>query len=314
MHHRRFASPSVGARRFRALAVIAPLAVAALLGGCPGPEPQTIGSGGATSAASGTDATTSTGVIVDGGATGGNGGSVAAGGAGGGGGGSCIGGLLCKGTCVTDLTTIDHCGGCAPCPTNNVSMAQCNGGMCLLNCNPGWVNLSTNPAKPNCDTQVKRVFVTKYGVQGFPAVGGTAADADTNCNTLASSLGGTWFAWISAHGKPVANRLPTNPPTAYFRLDGLIATTAKALAQGLPLANPINVAQDMSVLSPSDSENVWTGSTETGQPTMSDCGGWSSNATILGTVGSYSATATPTWTNLMMVACNVTQRLYCFEH
>ncbi len=156
------------------------------------------------------------------------------------------------------------------------------------------------------------MFVTK---NAMPADMGGVAGADTACQTAAGigGLTGTYVAWISAAGDAASGDIPTGKPL--IRTDGMpIVANASDLYKGgmTMLMNPIDHDEEGNAVT----GYAWTGTSQSGVPSGSDCAGWTT--TNLGaTVGSVSST-TLEWTNIFPnppdpLACSAMNHLYCFR-
>jgi hypothetical protein len=322
MKHRRSA-PHVAFRSRGALglALFSLITGGVAIGGCPGPDPRTIASGGASSSV--TSASSSEG----GGRTTGSGGDVAASGSGGKGGGmptldgGCDSGMN---PCCADLTSDpSNCGQCGyVCALDNASGTSCVAGKCKPVCLAGYADLKhQQQTDDGCETQARRVFVTKNPVL-MPISGGLAG-ADTICTMEAHAPGGpgntfAWRAWLSDSTVVKSPKQWTNVwQNAYVLVDNTTAV-AKNFSDFFAGANTslLNAIDKDSVGALVTSGMTWTGTDATGAPTTHDCLGWTSpnggaNSPTVGATNHADAG----WTdNPSVASCAATTvRLFCFE-
>jgi hypothetical protein len=322
MQHVRFAS-RVATTAWRARFWAPPLALAALggavLGGCPGPEPHAISSG-----SGGDGRTTSSGVggvRLDGGQVGGAGGMTTTSTDNGAGGNVCSGPNLtqCPDGCFNLDTNADHCSACnSPCQMTGVdpTTRQCVGGACVITCLKGFVK--PDPMKPLC-VPAKRVFVSSTqlmpnfsfsgGLHGITAADALCSEAAANATLTPPGNNASWKAWLSAGTAGADAHVVGSFMGAYTLVDGTIVALTSELSTGL-LRNPIDLTEANGL---TDTANgVWTGTDAGGNPSGTDCTGWSST-TGVATIGDAS-TKTSSWTDSGQTgSCGVSRRLYCFE-
>ena len=156
------------------------------------------------------------------------------------------------------------------------------------------------------------MFVTK---DSYPADMGGVVGADALCQAAAQGkLTGTYVAWISAEGDAASTDIPAGKPL--IRRDGMpIVATAEDLFKGgaTMLLNPIDRDQEGNPVT----GYAWTGTNQLGQPTLTDCSGWSQAANGGATVGSVASTGLE-WTNtipepLTQLQCSSNNHVYCFR-
>ncbi len=186
------------------------------------------------------------------------------------------------------------CGGSATCPASCASHADCAGGTVCSGgvCARGY-----------------RMFVTQ---STFGANFGSIAAADARCRAAAdaAALPGHFRAWLSVAGSSASARLE-HVAGPIYRMDGsvprVIASNWDDLVDGVSVA----IATDEYGV-PHPNAYVWTGTTDAGAATGSDCAGWtSSSAATFATSGNASAAAFSTFFGAQ--ACNRSHRLYCLE-
>jgi hypothetical protein len=145
------------------------------------------------------------------------------------------------------------------------------------------------------------------------------ADHACQASADASSLGGTWRAWLSDSSTAAPSHVYA-PPSGYVLLDGtLVAASQSALLSGA-LAHAIDQTELGGPVTDGNTE-VWTGTDGTGASvnggfcTNTSNRDWSTTSTSAGTplVGHLNA-ADATWSAAYLQVCNRTNvRLYCFE-
>lgn len=172
---------------------------------------------------------------------------------------------------------------------------------------------------PNCQFDTNacltgssyRVFLTQTDYNGD--LGGiSGADAKCAQQAAASSLGGTWKAWISTPSSSAKQRL-YHSTVPYKRLDNVtIANNWQDLNDGT-LAAPINVTSTGQVMS---SGEAWSATNADGNyGSVGTCQSWTSSTSsgiYIGSTGQVFATNS-FWTNWGYDYCNQSHRLYCFE-
>ncbi len=223
-----------------------------------------------------------------------------------------------EGGCGADLLNDpQNCGECgrACWKDERVDVPRCVEGVCASFCASGFANfdMPESGEDDGCEAEGRRVFVTAEAYVGGQL--GGLNGADELCQGLANGqkLGGTWRAWLSAEStNSVAGRFEREPPAPYILLDATpVADSWEALTVEGGLDSPITLTETMSPVAGA-SANVWTGTTPTGLPTQTNCGGWSSEQAF-GTVGNYAATSAQWTVSNSSVPCASLARLYCFE-
>jgi len=143
--------------------------------------------------------------------------------------------------------------------------------------------------------------------------GSGAAAGDSICNYLASEAGlpyaDSFVAWLSEGDTGAVDRLAYDGP--WIRLDGVKVADGKTdLTDGL-LHAPINLTETGEYLS---NNGVWTGTTHDGEPTLTDCDGWTSaEGGATGSTGRANR-AELAWTNHTQSPCNGDYlHLYCIS-
>jgi hypothetical protein len=202
-------------------------------------------------------------------------------------------GLECNGICVDPQFDNDNCGGCGmPCMVGEV----CAQAACLPK---------------------KYVFVSTYKFHGN--FGGPLY-ADAACNDLAggAQLPGSYFAWVSDFQQQGPAMQVPNGEGAYLLPNGpLIASSWEDLLDG-QLLRPIDRNQFGGDIEPSPACGmefaVWTGTTDTGLPTDSNCNSWSAADNMAtGRVGNPK-TAGPGWSESACAAsCGLPLPVYCVQ-
>lgn len=153
-----------------------------------------------------------------------------------------------------------------------------------------------------------KVFVTSETYTGN--LGGLAG-ADAKCQALADAAGltGTWRAWLSTATENAKDRVSNRK---YVRTDGaLVAINIGDLTDNT-IANPINIDESGNQIT--IDLFVWTGTTSIGVASSdARCNDWTSGTpSVMGRRGVSTAT-TGMWTSVFTTACDVSNRLYCFE-
>lgn len=164
----------------------------------------------------------------------------------------------------------------------------------------------------------KRVFVTSTTYNGN--LGGlTGADAKCQARANATSLGGTWKAWLSDSRTSASSRL-THATVPYKRVDGFtVASDWKDLTDG-SLQESIRVTELKTKLGDQGSffSKAWTNTKANGQiaDAYSSCNNWTSGSASTGNgwAGTFLNRDTQ-WTESGSDPCSVinTNHLYCFE-
>jgi len=164
----------------------------------------------------------------------------------------------------------------------------------------------------NGDREEYRVFVTADDYKGN--LGGLFG-ADKICQDLASELGGKWMAWLSDSNIVAKDRLH-HSSLPYKLLNGkTIANNWDDLIGSEDLTVPINVDKDGNTIS--SPFNVFTNTKDDGdrfsRKDSKTCKGWTNNGGgRTGRVGEAGKIDSE-WTNSLDIACNVNNRIYCFE-
>ena len=151
---------------------------------------------------------------------------------------------------------------------------------------------------------------------------GGLAGADAICQTRATNrmaplppLPGTYKAWLStgtgADESPATGRIRQSGQP-YLRVDGALIAANWADLLTPPLANPIQVTENLDTVIPS---SVWTNTEPNGTELQfpADCGDWLNGSS--GTAGAGVTFQTDAnWTNGAAAQCNLAaSRLYCFQ-
>jgi len=165
-----------------------------------------------------------------------------------------------------------------------------------------------------CSLHAKRVFISSDNYSGD--LGGLAG-ADLSCQTLAtaSSLNGTWKAWLSDSVNNVNDRF-THSNYPYILIDETtkIADDWNSLTT-LGLLSIIDKNEKNKTVA---SSNVWTNTNNDGLAVYNNpifvCNDWNiKNKRILGVFGKNNLYTTAQWSNFGPATCNTQRRLYCFE-
>ena len=163
-------------------------------------------------------------------------------------------------------------------------------------------------------------FVTSEGswadLGSWQGATGTGVDAgDSLCRRAARNAGlpapDSYVAWLSTAGVDAADRLTIDGP--WKLVDGVRIAGSKAdLTDGLLFA-PISVTELGTALT--DWSTVWTGTTESGTATGTDCLGWTSpDFADLGDFG-VSSRSTSVWSAYVgSLHCDLVGSLYCFSN
>jgi hypothetical protein len=189
-------------------------------------------------------------------------------------------------------TALDCGGPCAPCSYGESCEvdADCEGNVC---------------AAGTCSA--KRVFVTSTSHQGN--FGGlAAADAECNARAAAANLGGTWTAWLSDGSTNAIDRIVDQ---AYWKLDGFKVFDDKAqiTSTSRPTWGIDRNEFNVEVMA----EQAWTGTNNAGASIVSNCMGWTTNAS--NQTGWAGWPATPSsWSAYGQYPCNLAHRFVCFEN
>jgi hypothetical protein len=162
-------------------------------------------------------------------------------------------------------------------------------------------------------TPPRRVFVTKAlrtGANGGPA------GADEVCAQEAkiAMLTGTFVAWLSTPTSKAIDKLRTD--AAFITTDGQILWNKRAdIEAGIGPKVPITA--DSRGMPVTGFTQVWTGADGSGQPTVENCNGWTSNAAgLTGGAGVFGGTGKE-WTQAAAPShlrdCGQSAPLLCFE-
>jgi hypothetical protein len=164
----------------------------------------------------------------------------------------------------------------------------------------------------------KTVFVTVgpsgVGYQGYKLLGLTGADAKCQARATAASLDGTYKAWLSSAAVNASDRL-SHSTGPYVLTNGTkVADDWADLIDSDDLYAAINVDE----FGGSRSTYVWTATnpdgTYAGNPSIKDCGGWSSTGSGQAAWVGDSGSPGSSWTNSGSSApCTAFNALYCFE-
>lgn len=153
----------------------------------------------------------------------------------------------------------------------------------------------------------KRVFATSTPTNGN--LGGLAG-ADAKCMAAATSamLGGTFVAYLSIENVVDArDRVTAAGP--WYLVNGMLAVTKAELANA-PITHAIDRDENGALVSTPD---VWTATGGAGRFLDDDCVGWTSGSALAhAAVGDTNATGNA-WVAASPDACNIANRLYCFE-
>jgi hypothetical protein len=146
----------------------------------------------------------------------------------------------------------------------------------------------------------KRVFITSTTYVGSAVR--TACDAAAG----AASLGGTWVPWLSG---PSGNAIDAITATGPWKLlDGTLVFNNHAALGAQPLM-PIVLDENGGAVSTFD--RVWTGTSNGGVSSASNCSGWSTTAND----ATYGDPNTPSsWTDVGSGPCSNPRHVYCFEN
>jgi hypothetical protein len=157
------------------------------------------------------------------------------------------------------------------------------------------------PGTADCDYAV---FVTTATVSGD--IGGVSA-ADSICAAEASTLGGTFRAWLSASTSASARVKPL-VARPYRRRDGTLVALDHAELVGGNLRAPINLSADGTIIS----AYVWTGTSPFGATLNGyTCTGFTSNSGR-GLYGASELTTTA-WSYAGDTTCLNEFHLYCIQ-
>jgi hypothetical protein len=155
----------------------------------------------------------------------------------------------------------------------------------------------------------KRVFVTSGAFPGnfYRSSGGLEA-GDAQCNLSASTLGGTWRAWLSSSSIDAIDRIEDVGPWYLVDRTTLVFSSAAQIAMGPSSA--IDMSEDGERL---PAKSVWTGTAPAGIGASDTCSDWSSDrATVEGQVGRSNMTSAA-WTSSTVETCGLYAGLYCIE-
>ena len=156
----------------------------------------------------------------------------------------------------------------------------------------------------------RRVFVTSKTVT--PNFGSLSA-ADAICQSAASSLGGTWMAWLSTSSTSAASRLE-HSADPYKLLDGTVVASDWAGLTSGTLMHAINL-DEHKTLAPS-ATTVLTGTFLSGNSASDNCSNWTTvSSSYEVAAGEADALVTDSsWTYALKGGCNATYyKLYCVE-
>ncbi len=164
----------------------------------------------------------------------------------------------------------------------------------------------------------KRVFITSQWYKGdlvsaaHAATGLAAADKICNLLAQASSVGGTWVAYLSDSSTDAIDRVPGNGPWVNVCSFGtFVAFKNRAQLQTASLGS-INCDERGTDDSFYNQQWVWTGADTMGIKVADRCNDWTSSAvTTSANVGSYQGNTQ--WSQWGQRTCDYDLRLYCFE-
>lgn len=152
------------------------------------------------------------------------------------------------------------------------------------------------------------VFVTSTLYTGD--LGGLVG-ADEKCATAASAaeLPGTFLAYLSTATADAPDRMTGTGP--WFRTDGTKAFNNKANLSTQPAVG-IDRTENGDKLS--ETNSVWTGTSQGGTASGADCAAWTSNSALeRGTMGGVGTTTGWAQDSGLTFECNVGRHLYCFQ-
>lgn len=165
------------------------------------------------------------------------------------------------------------------------------------------------PTPPISPTPVPpmRIFLSSITFDGI--LDGVAG-ADSICESLAGSVGygGTWVAFMSETNSDVVDRISEVGP--WLRMDGkLTFDSVNGMTSGFYSESP--AMDEWGNLIPTGA-NFWTGTSFNGVASDIDCGGWSANASISGTIGDANQPFTAFY-NSGSMSCAAQARLMCVQ-
>lgn len=173
---------------------------------------------------------------------------------------------------------------------------------------------SPSPTNIPTPTPKNRVFVTSTTYSGN--LGGlVGADAKCQERANAANLGGVWKAWLSDGSlSPSVRFIPSNYP--YVRLDGArIADNWTDLVDG-SLNTYINITEFGTPYNSEVWSNTKTDGTAKYTTANATCSNWTSSSNYSWAIRGVSWHSDVTWTDggdSLSLACNSSQRFYCFE-
>lgn len=159
-------------------------------------------------------------------------------------------------------------------------------------------------------TGTKRLFMTSSSYTGnLKAAGGGAtglAGGDALCNLAAqaANVNGRWVAWLSAGSTRAFDRVTSTGPWLLMGTSTVVFNNKASLA-----TTPI-VAIDRNERGQLWTGQYWTGTSNGGGGTGTDCNAWEFTSNY-GTYGDGDTEAV--WTNASYTACSNMRALLCFE-
>ncbi|HYB99566.1 MAG TPA: DUF1554 domain-containing protein [Candidatus Limnocylindrales bacterium] len=204
-------------------------------------------------------------------------------------------------------TVVDTCNGDSIDPGEECDGADLGGRSCLsLGYFGGSLACNGDCSFNTAGCRRARTFITLGTTTG--ALGGlTGADGFCQAQASGGGLGGTYRAWLSTSAKTARERIAG----IEYRL---VDDTTVAVSSGADLFDgniTANITRNQFTGTNAGS-NVWTGTNADGTAAAATCQDWTSASFgSSGTVGNNGNTAT--WTTAGSSACNLGQRLYCFE-
>ena len=165
---------------------------------------------------------------------------------------------------------------------------------------------------PECDVDVRRVFVTEAVFSGD--LGGFEG-ADTKCQDLVDSenLGGEFKAWLSVGPTGAAEHLMEHANAPYVLLDEdstAIADNWDDLTDG-DIKTPISITEKKTDVG--GKQTAWTATEADGSSTPPDCGGWTNGSNMKKGVAGRRDKTNESWTNHLIKGCDDEAHLYCIE-
>ena len=179
----------------------------------------------------------------------------------------------------------------------------------IVSSNVSEETMQTNLLPETGESNNYRAFVTSKEYDGILD---SKEDYSSVCSYLGNLPGSSdnsyWVAWLSTPSRSVKDKI-RDLKYVLMNNSTVIAYNKTDLIDG-KLGSPINMDESQNIV---NDAVVWTGTSQNGIGTSSNCSNWtSSNQSLKATYGLSSSTDS-TWTSKDLKTCDNKARLYCFE-